>query len=269
MQLKSPLGEKVEYSDKYNPLLLCSFPRSNQREELGIESDNIPFNGFDIWRAYELSWLNLKGKPLCATAKFIFPCSSKLMVESKSLKLYLNSFCQTKFQNIDEVKKTLTKDLSLATNSDVVVVLNTLEKQEQFINFPGFLLDNLDIETDCYQVNPNLLKTSQTVVEEKLYSNLLKSNCLVTGQPDWATLFIHYIGPKIDHASLLKYIISFRQHQEFHEQCVERIFIDIKKICKTSKLTIYAKYTRRGGIDINPFRSDFENLGYDFKAARQ
>lgn len=253
---KSPLGKPVSYVGHYNPTLIFPIPRKTNRDAIGVP-DIIPFDGVDIWNGYELSWLNPRGKPEVAIVDFYVPCTSLNIFESKSFKLYLNSFNQTKFDSIDEVKKALVKDTSYYIGKPVEVILKSLQDCQDilFENPVGTCLDDLDIEVDTYELEPNFLKADGKVVEEKLYSNLLKSNCLMTSQPDWGTIMISYKGPKIDHEGLLKYIISYRNINEFAEQCVERIFMDILKRCKPSMLTVYARYTRRGGLDINPFRT--------------
>ncbi|GAC1328505.1 MAG: NADPH-dependent 7-cyano-7-deazaguanine reductase QueF [Collimonas sp.] len=256
----SPLGKPAAYQTQYQPSLLFPIARLGKREEIGI-SGTLPFFGVDIWNAYEVSWLNLRGKPQVAIATFTVPADSPNIVESKSFKLYLNSFNQTKLADADALLQLLRADLSAGFGAPVHVTLTTadafsgLKLQEP----QGLLLDRLDIEVNEYQPNPSLLKNdpNQVVVEETFVSHLLKSNCLVTGQPDWGSVQIHYVGAAIDQESLLKYLISFRDHNEFHEQCVERIFMDLMRNCSPQKLSVYARYTRRGGLDINPWRSNF------------
>ncbi len=267
---KSKLGKNVEYKDTYSPDLLYPIARQAKRSEIGL-SGKLPFHGGDLWNAYEVSWLNLKGKPEVRLAQFYFPFDSQNIIESKSFKLYLNSFNQSKFSSAEEVTELLKKDLSQGAQIDVDVKLFKIHEKESFELkfFEGSSLDELDIEINTYQIDPNLLATKQEKTSEKLYSHLLKSNCLVTGQPDWASLFIKYEGNKIVHESLLSYIVSFRQHNEFHEQCVERIFNDILNKCAPEKLTVYARYTRRGGLDINPFRSNFESFPGNIQLPRQ
>lgn len=255
----SPLGKKTVYVDQYSSNLLFPVPRAGQRKELNI-AEFLPFKGFDIWTAFELSWLNTKGKPLVAFGEFIFTCTSPCLVESKSLKLYLNSFNNSKFSSLEEVQNTIHRDLSTATGADVSVKIYSLSELPQLSiqNFSGKCIDDYDIECDIFTVAPSLLKienASAGEVSETLVSNLLRSNCLMTGQPDWASVQISYTGKKINHESLLAYIISFRNHNEFAEHCVERIFTDIMQYCAPTKLTVYGRYTRRGGIDINPYRS--------------
>lgn len=260
----SPLGKSSAYIDKYDASILFSIPRINKRQEIGIDSLKLPFYGNDIWHAYEISFLNTKGKPIVACGEFSFPCTSKNIIESKSLKLYLNSFNNSKFKNLEEVANIISIDLAKAIDSKVKVELFTLAdwlNKYSLGNFIGTNLDSLDIICQDYVVNTNLLSTvNDTVVHEVLYSNLLKSNCLVTGQPDWGTVCIEYSGNKICHENLLKYLISFRNHNEFHEQCVERIFNDIWQKTKPEKLSVEARYTRRGGLDICPFRTSLLTL---------
>jgi 7-cyano-7-deazaguanine reductase len=252
----SPLGKSFNYRQDYAPELLFPIPRKGKREEIGI-AQNLPFFGADIWNAYELSWLNSKGKPIVGLAQIIVPCHSPNIIESKSLKLYFNSFNQTTFTDKNKVITTIKNDLSHAANADVMIDLwETHEFPDLLIrNLNSRCLDQLDISCNTYLTDFNFLKTQNSFVEETVYSDLLRSNCLVTGQPDWGTVEINYRGKKINHEGLLQYIVSFRNHTEFHEQCVERIFMDIMRQCSPEKLSVYARYTRRGGIDINPYRS--------------
>jgi 7-cyano-7-deazaguanine reductase len=258
----SPLGKPSAYKTEYDPTLLFPIPRQPKRTEIGLpEGKALPFFGVDIWNAYELSWLNLKGKPQVALASFIIPADTPNIVESKSFKLYLNSFNQSKIASAEALQQLLHHDLSEATGGTVQVRLVTESDlgTQKMGELDGLLLDRLDIETDVYEPDPTLLKADQeeSPVEESLVSHLLKSNCLVTGQPDWGSVQIRYVGAPIDQEGLLKYLISFRNHNEFHEQCVERIFTDVMRMCKPVKLAVYARYTRRGGLDINPFRTNF------------
>jgi len=258
-----PLGKTLPYVPYYDPSLLFPILRADSRASLGIEN-NPPFEGVDIWNAYELSWINPKGKPMAAVAEFYVPCHSKYLFESKSLKLYLHSYNQTKFASPDLVQQTLAKDLSVLCQETVEVHVKQAGSFHgiDIEDFEGVCLDDLDVEISTYTVDPALLKLGKGHVEEKLHSHLLKSNCLVTNQPDWGHLQIHYRGIQIDHASLLKYIVSYREHNEFHEQCIERIFLDILRHCSPEKLAVYGRYTRRGGIDINPYRSNWEHPFY-------
>lgn len=273
----SPLGKTVTYRDQYAPELLFPIPRLGKRQEIGIE-ERLPFMGADLWTAYELSWLNRKGKPQVALATIIVPADSPNLIESKSFKLYLNSYNQTPLSGPDELQTRLVNDLSAAAGASVSVRLQLPDTfaAQHMREQEGILLDTLDIDVDSYQPNPQLLRldecaeTGAAPVEETLVSHLLKSNCLVTGQPDWGSVQIRYVGPKINHESVLRYLIGFRQHNEFHEQCVERIFMDISRQCRPLKLTVYARYTRRGGLDINPFRTNVpQTLPDNVRTARQ
>ncbi|MGE5469888.1 MAG: NADPH-dependent 7-cyano-7-deazaguanine reductase QueF [Bacteroidota bacterium] len=257
----SPLGKATAYRSDYAPELLYPIPRQLKRDELGIAGDALPFIGEDLWNAYELSWLNPKGKPVVAVGTFRVPADSPQLIESKSFKLYLNSFNQTRFADPDEVAAILGRDLSAAAGGNVRVRLEPLSGQPSagIAYPPGDCLDDLDIACDRYSPAPELLACEDgPSVEETLYSHLLKSNCLVTGQPDWAMVVIRYRGRPLARAGLLRYIVSFRQHNEFHEQCVERIFTDLLRHCRPESLAVHARYTRRGGLDINPFRSTGE-----------
>jgi 7-cyano-7-deazaguanine reductase len=256
----SPLGKTSAYRTDYAPELLFPIPRQGKRDELQL-SGTLPFFGVDIWNAYELSWLNLRGKPQVAIARITVPADSPNIIESKSFKLYLNSFNQTRLASPEAFKVLLQQDLSAGFGAPVHIALTPQDgfSTLQMGELDGLLLDRLDIEVAQYSPAPQLLKaaTDEAPVEETLVSHLLKSNCLVTGQPDWASVQIHYVGPQIEQEGLLKYLIGFREHNEFHEQCVERIFVDVLRQCAPQKLAVYARYTRRGGLDINPWRSNF------------
>lgn len=267
------LGQKTEYASQYDRTLLQPVARALNRDGLGI-TQNQPFTiGADIWTAYEISWLNEKGLPQVAIADIYLDYQSQNLIESKSFKLYLNSFNQSKFADFNAVQQTMQRDLSECAQGDVTVRLNPVAvyDSQKIDHLQGDCIDEQDIEITSYEFNADWLKdcVSDEIVEEKLVSHLLKSNCLITNQPDWGTLHIHYIGKKINHEKLLRYVVSFRQHNEFHEQCVERIFCDLMHYAKPEKLTVYARYTRRGGLDINPFRSNFENLPENLRLARQ
>lgn len=259
----SPLGQPTTYVETYSPSLLFPIPRTLARDKLNL-GNSLPFDGDDIWNGYELSWLNLKGKPEIALAEFYFPCSSPYIVESKSFKLYLNAFNQSHFGSIADVQEIIQKDLTAAAQSPVAVKLTPLSHLNlnayTLETFPGICLDTLDIATNIYTPHKSFLVTTADNVEETVYTNLLKSNCLATGQPDWGSVLVRYSGPKIDHEGLLKYFISFRRHAGFAEHCVEEIFTDILTCCRPKNLTVYGRYTRRGGLDINPFRSNFEKM---------
>jgi 7-cyano-7-deazaguanine reductase len=268
-----PLGKPTTYTSEYDPGLLCPIPRQLKRDELGLSGD-LPFRGVDIWNAYELSWLTPQGKPVVAMGEFRIPCESPNLIESKSIKLYLNSFNQTRFDDFESVRGLMSKDLGGAAGMPVDVRLMAAAEfvSESFSTLPGQCLDALDIVIDNYALDAEFLNgaaDAEAPVSEMLHSHLLKSNCLVTSQPDWGSVLISYQGAKINQEALLRYLISFRQHDEFHEQCVERIYNDLMRFCKPEKLTVYARYTRRGGLDINPYRSNFEFDVENLRLARQ
>ena len=280
---QSQLGKTSAYIDQYDPSLLFPIPRAGKRAEIGV-TGAAPFFGADMWTAFELSWLNLRGKPQVALAHFTIPCETLNIIESKSFKLYLNSFNNTRFADFDAVKARLRADTFEAvwrtTGEPLVAPASigiTLLGPEMFDREPvheldGLNLDRLDIECTQYTPAPELLTATpdEAPVSEVLVSNLLKSNCLVTGQPDWGSVQISYTGDQIEQGGLLRYLVSFRNHNEFHEQCVERIFMDIWTRCKPMKLAVYARYTRRGGLDINPFRTSHpQALPRNIRTARQ
>ena len=276
---QSQLGKSSAYVDQYDASLLFPIPRAGKRAEIGIAGAT-PFFGADLWTAFELSWLNLRGKPQVALAHFTIPAETPNIIESKSFKLYLNSFNNTRFADASEVLARLRADIAEAAwrGGPVQSVGVRLIAAEQFDREPvyeldGLSLDRLDVECTHYQPAPELLVTApaaEGMVTEVLVSNLLKSNCLVTGQPDWGSVQISYTGLQIQQEGLLQYLVSFRNHNEFHEQCVERIFMDIWARCKPAKLTVYARYTRRGGLDINPLRTSHpQALPGNTRTARQ
>jgi 7-cyano-7-deazaguanine reductase len=292
---QSQLGKATPYVDHYDASLLFPIARAGKRAEIGI-GGSAPFFGADMWTAFELSWLNLRGKPQLALAHFTVPCETPNIVESKSFKLYLNSFNNTKFGSSDEVKARLRADLSEAVwrgdggvNGGIRGSINAgvsgtqptigvsligpdLFDREPVHELDGLSLDRLDIDCTRYSPAPDLLTVTpnEAPVSEVFTSNLFKSNCLVTGQPDWGSVQISYTGDQIDQGGLLQYLVSFRNHNEFHEQCVERIFMDIWTRCKPMKLAVYARYTRRGGLDINPFRTSYPSaLPRNVRMARQ
>jgi 7-cyano-7-deazaguanine reductase len=256
----SPLGKPATYKSEYDASLLFPIAREGKRAELGL-AGTLPFFGIDIWNAYEVSWLNLRGKPQIAIVSFMIPADSPNIIESKSFKLYLNSFNQTRVAGLEALLELLRADLSAAVGRPVQVTATMPEDfgKLQMGRLDGLLLDRLDIEVDNYAPDAALLSATpeEAPVEETLVSHLLKSNCLVTGQPDWGSVQIHYVGAEINQEGLLKYLIGYRNHNEFHEQCVERIFMDILRQCRPQKLAVYARFTRRGGLDINPWRSNF------------
>ncbi|WGE68046.1 NADPH-dependent 7-cyano-7-deazaguanine reductase QueF [Actinobacillus equuli subsp. haemolyticus] len=267
------LGQKTEYKSKYDPTLLQPVPRKLNRDGLGI-TEQQPFDrGADVWTCYELSWLNENGLPQVAIADVAIDFRSENLIESKSFKLYLNSFNQTKFASLEQVEQTLAKDLSQCASGQVSVKVYKLSAytQQAIVDFAGECIDEQDIQIDSYEFsNEHLAGVAEgEVVEETLVSHLLKSNCLITSQPDWGSVQIHYVGKKLNREKLLRYLVSFREHNEFHEQCVERIFTDLMQFAQPEKLTVYARYTRRGGLDINPFRSNFESVPQNLRMARQ
>ena len=290
-----PLGKDVSYPKGYDASLLFPMSRLSARRTLGLADlpsqarapNDLPFKGFDLWNAYEVSWLNAKGLPKVALLRLKVPCTSPNIIESKSFKLYLNSFNQTRFETVHHVFDLLRNDLALALDAEIELELVGPDQfsNEKIAEFSGVDLDKLDVEIDCYQPEAAILKlvnsseavansaqsnTKHTSVSEKVFSRLLKSNCPVTDQPDWACIQIQYTGPAIDHASLLKYIVSYRMHNGFHEHCVEKIFVDILKQCAPTSLSVYARYTRRGGLDINPWRATVDVIPPEIgRSARQ
>ena len=276
---QSQLGKTSAYVDRYDPSLLFPIPRAGKRAEIGITGAS-PFFGADLWTAFELSWLNPRGKPQVALAHITVPSESPNIIESKSFKLYLNSFNNTVFKDAREVQDRLRADLSEAawrgaeqpSSVGVRLLAPELFDQEPVHELDGLSLDRLDVECTRYTPAPELLRAhhDEAPVTEVLTSNLLKSNCLVTGQPDWGSVQIRYSGAQIDQEGLLQYLVSFRNHNEFHEQCVERIFMDIWTRCQPIQLVVYARYTRRGGLDINPFRTSHPGaLPPNVRTARQ
>lgn len=254
----SALGKHTAYPDRYDATLLFPIPRAAKRAEIGVH-EPLPFYGVDIWNAYELSWLDRRGKPVVAVARFDVPADSPAIIESKSLKLYLNGMAQERIESADVVHGTLTRDLSAAVGAAVTVQLSAASAQVHAIqDLDGELLDAQELDVDAYgppDASYLQIDRERDTVEETLVSHLLRSNCPVTGQPDWGSVQIVYRGAPIAHAGLLRYLISFRQHHEFHEHCVERIFVELMARCAPERLSVYARYTRRGGLDINPFRS--------------
>ena len=256
----NPLGQQTDYVSRYAPELLFPIARADSRLLLDLQGD-LPFHGADLRTGYELSWLNPQGKPQVAVAEFVLPCTSEFMVESKSFKLYLNSFNQTHIADKTQLRAMLVRDLSAVVGAAVEVRIGDLDEGSGALAkiqpLPGVCLDQLPIQVDTYHPHPDYLQSAaaQGQITESVFSHLLKTNCPVTGQPDWASVQISYTGAPISHEGLLRYLISFREHQDFHEHCVERIFMDVLTRCKPERLTVYARYTRRGGLDINPLRT--------------
>ena len=268
----SPLGKETVYANRYDPKLLFPIARSDKRREIDV-AEPLPFHGVDIWNAYELSWLDLRGKPQVALAEIRVPAVSPHILESKSLKLYLNGFAQERIADADTLSGTIMHDLSAAAGAVISVTLSEANAAALPVGrLEGVLLDDQDIDVDQYgPPDTDFLMTDATAqpIAETLVSHLLRSNCPVTGQPDWGSVQIAYRGAPIDHAGLLRYLISFRTHNDFHEQCVERIFVDLMACCAPQQLSVYARYTRRGGLDINPFRSSTPQTPENSRTVRQ
>jgi len=255
MDLKDlPLGRTVDYPRRYDAGLLYPIPRALGRATIGVDDAALPFHGADRWYGYELSWLDARGKPVVATLHCEVPATTPCLVESKSIKLYLNSFNATRFDQADAVRARIAEDLSRAAGGAVAVAFGVPPATDE--GDGGESIDALELDIDDYgPPQATHLRAAGDDIEEGLRSDLLKSNCPVTGQPDWASVRIAYRGPRIDRAGLLRYVVSFRDHCEFHEQCVERIFVDLMARCRPRSLLVEARYTRRGGLDINPWRA--------------
>lgn len=270
---ENPLGKAVPYPEHYDPGLLVPLARADNRRRLGIDPDALPFTGADVWNAYELSWLDMKGRPQVARGRFIFPCTSPNLVESKSLKLYLNSLNQHAFADAAAAAACIRNDLTQAAGVDVDVLVQPFGGMKEMLDAPdGVRLDANDVGCDRYDVDASLLQVAQwqavgegqanDIVDEVLYTDLFRSRCPMTGQPDWATVTICYRGPRIDHSALLRYLVSYRLHHDYHENCVERIYCDVMERCKPQSLSVEANFLRRGGLDINPVRSSDEAMDY-------
>jgi 7-cyano-7-deazaguanine reductase len=255
----SELGKKSAYDAYYNPDKLFAIPRKKNREALGLTSGQLPFYGFDVWNHYEVSWLNAKGKPIVAIAEIIYGCDSVNIFESKSMKLYFNSFNNTQFNDIEILQTTIKFDLEKRVGGSSlhvkIIPLSQFNAAKLLPKLEGNYLDELDIDCSIYSTHPDFLTTENEIVQEILYSDLLKSNCLVTNQPDWCSVQITYTGKKINREGLLRYLVSFRNDNEFHEQCIEKIFLQMMQRCAPTELTVYGRSTRRGGLDINSIRS--------------
>jgi 7-cyano-7-deazaguanine reductase len=269
----SPLGKASQYLSQYAPGLLFPIARAAKWAELGLQAGQLPYRGVDLWNCYELSWLLPSGKPVVAVGEFRIPADSPNIIESKSFKLYLNSLNQTSFTSRAALTRVLEADLSACAGAPVGVRLRSLEEisAEGVATLPGVCIDDLQISVSHYhRPQPELLRCDASLqVSDSLYSHLLKSNCPVTGQPDWGTVLVEYQGAQLDHASFLAYLVSFREHADFHEQCVERIFVDLQRLLQPRRLTVYARYLRRGGLDINPWRSSGDGQPENFRLARQ
>ena len=268
----SPLGKSTLYADRYDPSLLFPIPRHAKRADIGVDDAALPFHGVDVWNGYELSWLDPRGKPMVAILECRVPATSPNIIESKSFKLYLNGFAGERMESAAALSAVLERDLSQAAGAGVSLQLHVANMRDLAVgDLDGTSIDVLELDIDDYgpPKASYLHVHGEAVVEETLVSNLLRSNCPVTGQPDWGSVQIAYRGPRIDAAGLLRYLVSFRNHNEFHEQCVERIYVDIQRQCAPDKLSVYARYTRRGGLDINPWRSSEPGAPGNARGARQ
>lgn len=267
----TPLGRRTDYIDQYTPALLCPVPRWDAREVLDLDPEALPFHGMDYWNAYEVSWLDGRGKPVVVMGEFSVPCNSRNLVESKSLKLYLNSFANSRFGSVAAVRSLMEKDLSDCAGGPVDVRLRTFDQAaaDPWLEINGDCVDRLDIDIDSGVEDIRLLTDQGPERTETLYSHLLRSLCPVTGQPDWATLVVRYTGAPISQVTLLRYVIALRNHQGFHEQIIEQVFTDILRQCQPRQLSVYGRFTRRGGLDINPFRSNFEERALNRRVVRQ
>jgi 7-cyano-7-deazaguanine reductase len=265
---RSPLGKPTANPAHYDPALLFSIERAAQRSALSLDA-GLPFTGVDIWTAYEITWLDRRGKPQVAIGEFRVAADSPAIVEAKSLKLYLSSFAQERVGVSAEMARIIEGDLVRACSAPVSVTLLLAPGAPRVVELPGVSIDDLDVACDTFRPDPALLSRGATVVEESLRSALFRSTCPVTGQPDYADVLVRYRGPRIDRAALLKYLVSYREHAAFHEACVERVFVDIAQRCRSDRLTVYARFLRRGGIDINPFRSNYETAPRSERTPRQ
>ena len=263
----NPLGKATDYPRQYDPSLLVAIPRQENRQALGLSADNLPFSGADIWNAYELSCLDARGKPMVFMGRFIFPAASSNLVESKSLKLYLNSLNQERFADPERYAETISRDLERVSGAAVEVLIADLRAVGLPEQPAGTCLDDLELEIDAFEVNSNLLMPAsealfEEITDEVLYTILFRSNCPITNQPDWATVTVCYHGRRIPGEALLKYLVSYRLHNDYHENCIERIFCDLAAVYKPISLTVEANFLRRGGLDINPVRSTEQGLNF-------
>jgi 7-cyano-7-deazaguanine reductase len=259
---KLPLGRDTGYPQDYAPDVLYPIARAGNREALGLTSE-LPFRGTDVWNAWELTWLGPTGCPVVAKAEIRVPADSPNIIESKSLKLYLNSFSMSTFESVSKIRDTIAADLAACAGMPVNVYVMPIARIEarSVSRLAGVLLDNLAVKCTTYNVDPGLLTADPSdIVREDLHTHLLRSLCPVTAQPDIGSVQISYRGPRIDHAGLLRYIVSYRQHSDFHESCIERMFVDLLAQCAPLELTLQAHYLRRGGIDINPFRTNADEV---------
>jgi 7-cyano-7-deazaguanine reductase len=271
MDRESPLGRQVTGSAQYDPSLLFPIARSEGRARLGLGEGGLPFYGTDVWHGYELSWLEADGRPRVAVGRIEVPADTPRMVESKSLKLYLNAFNGSTFAGADAVRDTIARDLGEATGGAVTVVVADLDDPAfHGVAAPGACIDEAPLAGPVDAPARALLRVDATErVEETLHSHLLRSLCPVTAQPDWATVVISYRGPRLDRGALLAYLVAFREHQDFHEQCVERMFLDLAAVLSPQSLAVQALYTRRGGLDISPWRSSQPGKAPQYRLHRQ
>ena len=266
------LGQHTDYPVRYAPEVLCPIPRKDGRDALGLTAGSLPFRGVDIWTHYEVSWLNASGKPLVAQAEITVPATSPNLIESKSMKLYFNSLNFERFASAVEFEARVKADLSAVAGSEINLRLWLADDMEMpgITRLPGICLDDLPLSCEEFILDAAHLKADASRVVTKIVNtNLLRSLCPVTNQPDWGSVLVQYKGPAIDHAGLLAYVVSFRNHPDFHEQCVERMFNDILLRCQPESLTVYARYTRRGGLDINPFRTNCDDMPLSARLFRQ
>lgn len=255
----SPLGRDSAYPTTVDPAVLFAVPRAEARKAIGLDGGALPFTGADIWNAWEFSWLDVRGLPRVAVLRLSVPCTSPNIVESKSLKLYLGGYAMTPFTGPEAVRTRVERDVSACVDAKVAASLLDPRELERTGIAPlaGESLDDQRIEADAHgPPRPELLQARVGApVEETLSTRLFRSLCPVTGQPDWASVVLHYRGHAIDHAGLLRYLVSYRDHPDFHEACVERVFADVTARCAPQALSVYARFLRRGGIDINPWRA--------------
>lgn len=253
-----PLGKQTQYPESYDPGLLFPVSRASNRSGIGI-TEGLPFGGFDHWRAYEMSWLSENGMPVVATADILVPCDSPFLIESKSMKLYFNSLNQHRFTSDEKVAVCIADDLSAAAGAPVSVQLHRLGSEDSSHTIEPTqvqLLDNIVIADPIFTPDASLLICNKAVKAGGTFvSHLFRSNCPITAQPDWGSIFVTYEGPEIDRESLLRYIVSYRQHEGFHEHCVEQIFQDLVRHCAPTSLNVSINFLRRGGLEINPVRS--------------
>jgi 7-cyano-7-deazaguanine reductase len=266
----NPLGKPANIPDKYAPQVLFGIPRQESRQPF-IGSGALPFRGADIWNAWELTWLDRSGKPEVGIATILVPADSTNIIESKSLKLYLNSFANAQFESAAALARVISADLAAIVSAAVSVSVSPVSDPaaDSFAVMPGLCIDALQADFTAQDVDPRLLTCDAGQADEELHSHLLRSLCPVTGQPDQGSILIRYAGAAIRHESLLQYLVSFRQHNDFHEACVERIFVDLMSRCQPQQLSVYARYNRRGGIDINPFRSNYADAIENLRLWRQ